>query len=192
MTDQQIIQALIARDNAITQDFFFTQCRPLFNSIISRVFDYEVDYDECINELYLYLLYNNGERLKQFQGRSSLFLWLKVTATRFWVKQRRRMIENTSHEPLYGWEEENNDSLAVAPSDFNGTASLDVENLLEIMPNKRYAHVLRQLLLNELSPEELAKEMHITVDNLYNIKRRALQQLMQVALSDIRHYGKHE
>jgi len=192
MTDFEIIQALIARDNKVTQDFFFTQCRPLFNSIISRVFDYEVDYDECINELYLYLLYNNGERLKQFQGRSSLFLWLKVTATHFWVKQRRRMIENTTHEPLYGWEEENNDSLAVAPSGSNAIASLDVENLLETMPNKRYVHVLRQLLLKELSPEELAKEMHITVDNLYNIKRRALQQLMQVALSDIRHYGKHK
>ena len=68
MTDFEIIQALIARDNKVTQDFFFTQCRPLFNSIIGRVFDYEVDYDECINELYLHLLYNNGERLKQFQG----------------------------------------------------------------------------------------------------------------------------
>ena len=190
MSDQQIIEALIARDNAITQEFFFERCRSLFYAIINKVFDYKVDYDEFVNELYIYLMENDATRLKQFEGRSSLYQWLKVTATHFWVKQRRRMIENTTHEPLYGWEEENNDSLAVAPSCSNAIASLDVENLLETMPNKRYAHVLRQLLLNELSPEELSAEMHITTDNLYNIKRRAMMQLMQVALNDIRAYGK--
>ena len=38
--------------------------------------------------------------------------------------------------------------------------------------------------------EELAAEMHITTDNLNNIKRRAMMQLMHVALNDIRNYGK--
>lgn len=190
MTDFEIIEALIARDNAVTQEFFFKRCRPLFSSIINRVFDYDVDYDECINELYLYLLHNNCERLKQFQGRSSLFLWLKVTATRFFIKKRRHLIENISREPLYCWEDE--EVSTSTATEVISTDSMDVENLMKAMPNKRYVYVLRQLLLNELSPEELAKEMNITVDNLYNIKRRALQQLMQVALSDIRHYGKHE
>ena len=188
MSDFEIVAALIARDNAVTQDFFFTQCRPLFTSIIHRVFDYDVDYDECINELYLYLLHDDGKRLRQFQGRSSLFLWLKVTATRFFIKKRRHMIENTSREPLYDWDDE--EATAGNTSYTISTDLMDVENLLNAMPNKRYACVLRQLLLNEISPDKLAREMNITVDNLYNIKRRALQQLMQVALSDIRHYGK--
>lgn len=190
MTDQEIIQALISRDNNVTQDFFFRQCRPLFTSIIHRVFDYEVDYDECINELYIYLLENEGTRLKQFEGRCTLFQWLKVTAARFFVRKRHRMIENVSREPLYdeGHEEET-DPAANPETDYS--AAMDVENLLNAMPNRRYACVLRQLLLNGLSPEQLAQEMSITIDNLYNIKRRALQQLMQVALSDIRRYGKH-
>ena len=98
------------------------------------------------------------------------------------------MIENTSREPLYDWDDE--EATAGNASYTISTDSMDVENLLNAMPNKRYACVLRQLLLNEISPDKLAREMNITVDNLYNIKRRALQQLMQVALSDIRHYGK--
>lgn len=53
MTDQQIIQGLIARDNAVTQEFFFERCRSLFYAIMQRVFSYEVDYDEFINELYM-------------------------------------------------------------------------------------------------------------------------------------------
>ena len=86
MTDQQIIEALIARDNAITQEFFFERCRQLFYAIIRKVFSYEVDYDEFVNELYVYLMENEAARLKQFEGRSSLYQWIKVTATRFFIK----------------------------------------------------------------------------------------------------------
>ena len=32
MTDQEIIQGLIARDNRVTEEFFFVCCRPLFLS----------------------------------------------------------------------------------------------------------------------------------------------------------------
>ena len=182
MTDQQIIEALIARDNAITQEFFFERCRPLFYAIIRNVFSYEVDYDEFVNELYVYLMENDAARLKQFEGRSSLYQWIKVTATRFFIKKRDLLIEDTSREtPL---EEE-------TIVERTATASLlDVQRLLEAMPNRRYAVVIQKLMIEEYTPEELAAEMHITIDNLYNIKRRAMMQLMQVALNDIRYYGK--
>ena len=182
MTDQQIIQGLIARDNAITQEFFFERCRPLFYSIIRKVLSYEVDYDEFVNELYLYLMENDAARLKQFEGRSSLYQWLKVTATRFFIKKRDQLIEDCSKEtPLE--EEAIMEKPAIA-------SLLDVQRLLDAMPNRRYAMVIRKLMIEEYSPEELATEMHITTDNLYNIKRRAMMQLMQVALNDIRYYGK--
>ena len=59
-----------------------------------------------------------------------------------------------------------------------------------MMPNKRYVYVIQQLVIEDREPEEMAKEMNVTVDNLYNIKRRAMAQLTQVALNDIREYGK--
>lgn len=55
MTDQKIIDALIDRDNKVTKEFFFENCRPLFLSIIRKVFDYPVDYDEFVNEFYVHL-----------------------------------------------------------------------------------------------------------------------------------------
>lgn len=182
MTDQQIIQGLIERDNAITQEFFFERCQPLFCSIIRKVFSYEVDYDEFVNELYVYLMENDAARLRQFEGRSSIYQWIKVTATRFFIKKRDLLIEDASKEtPL---EEE---TMMEKPA----TVSLmDVQRLLDAMPNKRYATVIQKLMIEEYTPEELAAEMHITTDNLYNIKRRAMMQLMQVALNDIRNYGK--
>ena len=45
------------------------------------------------------------------------------------------------------------------------------------MPNARYRKVIEVLDLQEVRPEYLAEEMKITVDNLYNIHRRALVQL---------------
>ena len=190
MTDHEIIEALIRRDNHVTQDFLFKQCRPLLNSIIRHVFDYEVDYDECVNELYLYLMANDGEKLRQFEGRSSLYTWLKVTATRFYIKKRHLMIDNASHEPLYQQiDDDESETPSHEASASTSMAKMDVERLLTSMPNQRYAGVIRQLVLEEQEPEQVAKEMNITVDNLYNIKRRAILQLTQVALRDIRAYG---
>lgn len=59
---------------------------------------------------------------------------------------------------------------------------MDVHNGLAKIPNPRYRMVIQQLDLCEVEPEELAKEMNITIANLYNIHRRALQQLKVVML----------
>lgn len=182
MTDFEIIEALIARDNEVTQEFFFECCRSLFYAIIHKVFDYEVDYDEFVNELYIHLMENDAARLKQFEGRSSLYQWLKVTATRFFIKKRDQLIEDQTNDTLYEEEDIKDNPMSAS--------LLDVQRLLDAMPNKRYVYVIRKLIIEEYTPEELASEMHITTDNLYNIKRRAMMQLMQVALNDIRAYGK--
>lgn len=68
MTDKQIIEALIARDESVTEQFFYGNCRPLFLSIIRNVFSYQVDYDEFVNEFYLYLMENDSYRLRQFEA----------------------------------------------------------------------------------------------------------------------------
>lgn len=56
------------------------------------------------------------------------------------------------------------------------------------MRNQRYALVIRLLILEDQTPEEVAKRLTVTVDNLYNIKRRAIQALTDVALKDKKQY----
>ena len=184
MTDQEIIQGLIARDNRVAKEFFFVKCRPLFCSIMQKVFDYEVDYDEFVNELYVYLMENNASKLRNFEYRSSVYQWLKVLAIRFFINKRGKMIDDTSQETPYdGY----NQTVDI---ENDMTSEGDVERLFNNMPNKRYAHVIRCLILEEWEPEQLAHEMNITTANLYNIKRRAMAQLTRVALKDIKEYGK--
>ena len=45
------------------------------------------------------------------------------------------------------------------------------------MQNIRYRYVIEMLDLKEMRPDLLAEQMNVTVDNLYNIHRRALLQL---------------
>ena len=54
---------------------------------------------------------------------------------------------------------------------------MDIHSALQKMPNARYRQVIEFLDLHDVQPEKLAKEMNVTVDNLYNIHRRAIVQL---------------
>lgn len=184
MTDQQIIQALIARDERVTQQFFFKDCRSLFMSIMRHVFSYEVDYDEFVNEFYLYLMENDAYRLKQFQGRSSIYQWMKVVAIRYFIAKRDGMIDMKPKSAL-------SDSVIQDESmDEEGAmeAKIDVERLFALMPNKRYVYVIRRLVLQEAEPKTVARELGTNVDNLYNIKKRAMAALTEVALKEIEKY----
>lgn len=184
MTDKEIIQGLIARDNRVTEEFFFVKCRPLFCSIIQKVFDYEVEYDEFVNELYVYLMANNASKLRNFEYRSTVYQWLKVLAIRFFINKRGRMIDDMSQETPY------DERQQTADTERDMTAEGDLERLFDNMPSKRYVYVIRRLILEDWEPEQLAQEMNITTANLYNIKRRAMAQLTRVALNDIKEYGK--
>ena len=184
MTEQEIIKALIARDNRITEEFFFVKCRPLFYSVMRSVFNYEVEYDEMVNELYSYLMEDDASKLRHFQYRSSIYIWLKVLAVRFFIKKRSLMIEDRAQETPY----EGQGSATESQSD--STAEYDMERLFEAMPTKRYVEVIRRLILEDCEPEVLAQEMNITTANLYNIKRRSITQLIRIALNDIKEYGK--
>lgn len=182
LSDKEIINGLIAHDNKITETFFFRKCRPLFISIINHVFSYEVDYDEFVNELYLYLMEDNASRLKGFQNRCSLYLWIKVLAIRYFVKKRNRMIDENRGETPYNEHISNADNVE--------SSKADLKRLLDTMPNQRYAYVIRKLIIEEMEPEFLAQEMNITTANLYNIKRRAMAQLTRAALKDVKEYGR--
>jgi len=183
MTDREIIKGLIAHDRRVTEDFFFIQCRPLFCSIISLVFSYDVDYDEFVNELYVYLMENDAQKLRDFEYRCSVYTWLKVLAIRYFIKKRDRMIDDNPERPLY-------EMPVQTPFTPGDDAEYDLERLFSGMTNERYVYVIRKLILDDCEPEQLATEMGVTTANLYNIKRRAIAQLTRIALNDINEYGK--
>lgn len=184
MTDREIVSFLIAREPKVTAQFFFKDCRPLLLSVIRRVFGTQiVDYDEVISEIYILLMENDAKKLRSFKFESTLYQWLKTIAIRhcLLLKNKATVIDNESKEPLIN-------SGREFSSTESSQARIDMETLLRQMKNQRYALVIRLLMIDDRTPEEVARQLCVTVDNLYNIKRRAIQALAEVALKDKKHY----
>lgn len=178
MTDQEIVQGLLERNNRITRRFFYVKARPLLLAVIRLVFPYQVDYDEVVAELYAYLMEDDAAKLRQFQFRSSLYQWLKVVATRFFIRRRENVIENTSRDVLYKQvrPEKGADSVADLSD------RMDVEQMLAMMENRRYADAIRNLVLRDADPAAYAAAIGVSVANLYNIKTRAMAAFTRIAL----------
>ncbi len=186
MTDKEIIEGLINRDNRVT-GYFLEKYKPLFLNAVALVFNYSVDENECINDFYLYLMSNNASKLRSFEGRSSFGTWLKKVVVRFFIalEKSKRVIEETSHESLF--EQSGTDDMANNLSIID--AKGDLERLFKLMNNQRYVMIIRMLVLDDREPEQIANLMGITVANLYNIKKRALAALVKVAIKERNRYG---
>ena len=101
------------------------------------MFSYRVEFDEFVNEFYLYLMEDDAYKLKQFQYRSSIYQWLKVVAIRYFVKKRDSMIENSSQETLLNNiadTESTNEEMRIV-------SEIDENRILRAIPNKRFAYV---------------------------------------------------
>ena len=176
MNDLLIRDSLIARDPQVTRQFFYQNCLPLLYKLISEIFSTHVDYDEMVNELYVYLMANDAQRLRSYNGSSSIYQWMKTVARRFFIdlKLHGRVIEEESKEPLYGKDEETTDSSKQE-------ARMDVAALLDQLSNERYRFVLKKVVLEGMDYDELAKITGLKKSNLYNIKKRALAELERIA-----------
>lgn len=183
MTDQEIVAGLLARDEKITREFFFVKCRPLMYSVINRFFPYEVNYDELINELYLNLMANDGQGLRTFSGKSSIYQWLKKVAYNYFSnkKKRENMIEDSSKEPDLSEPPVNAYTIDTGLPE---EAKLEIKMLLPHLQNERRRLVIQKIIIEGMSYEELAAMIGTSEDNLYNIKRRALMDLVAIVKSE--------
>ena len=173
-TDKEIVDGILRNDSTIIEQFFFRDCKPLFVYIIRSVFDGNQEINELVNELYLYLRHDDWYKVRQFDFRSKLITWISVVAIRFFQKKRAMMIDSDSIETLY---EQN---AFWHDADIDHDRRMDVRKAINQMPNERYRFVITELELKERDPEELAQAMNITIDNLYNIRRRARLQLKTI------------
>jgi hypothetical protein len=57
------------------------------------------------------------------------------------------------------------------------------------MTNRRFAYVLKRLVVEQEDPKIVAEELNVTVANLYNIKKRAIASLTTILLNENRSNG---
>lgn len=190
--EKRIIDGLLARDEKITKEFFYKKCRPMFHGIIHEVFRDSKDYDDLINEFYVFLLEKDGRRLKTFgnsnrplqascDGAFALIGWIRTTARRYFIHMfkleqeelRRRELpidENGEEKEVYHVDESVEDPWIKT----------DLDTLLS-MTNPKDREILLKYFIQDMDAEEISKELGISLPNLYNIKSRALKRLEKLA-----------
>lgn len=175
-SDKEIVEGILAGNHRITTYFFCIDCKGLFYYVYSQICNYRYEPNEITNEILLYLSEKNWHKLRMFDYRSKLITWLTIVTVRYYRKKMAGVIDMQSVDTLI-----HQRSHIGAPID-TLESYIDIHEGLSRMPNSRYRMVIEQLDLSEIEPEQLAKEMRITTANLYNIHRRALQQLKVVML----------
>ena len=70
ISDTEYIAGLKSGNNHITESFFYVLCNYLLNDIRFSLMNGNVDYDELVNELFLYLSKDNWHKLETFAGSS--------------------------------------------------------------------------------------------------------------------------
>lgn len=175
-SDKEIVDGILAGNHQIFTSFFCNDCKGLFYYIYSQITDYRYEPNEISNDIILYLSEKNWHKLRMFDFRSKLITWLTVVAVRYYRKKLAGVIDTQSMDTLIHQTYQSEAPIESLES------YMDIHSGLSRMSNSRYRMVIQQLDLYEVKPEELAKKMNITTANLYNIHRRALQQLKVVML----------
>ncbi len=188
--DLIIKQKLLNRDRIVTNEFYYKGCYPIFLSLWKR---YHTDCEspfELMNQIYVLML-SPGKRtgkcqLENFRGESTLRSWIKTVALFYCYKaygdqqitigfedggdrSDRKRVSNSGNGRVII-------SIGDMVSEEMDVYKEDMKRLIALMPNKRYAKVIRLFKIDGFSNDEVADELGVTLANLYNIHARAEEQ----------------
>jgi RNA polymerase sigma factor (sigma-70 family) len=179
-TDQQIVTAILNRDTFVTREFLYKKCYPLFKSIYNRYYTDCENWIELVNEIYILLLIpskKTGEsRLAQFKFDCTITNWLKIITENYchqiYAKKLDIIDKNFSDGDIL-WHIEQSLEL-----DIHSINVADIKKVIEKMPNKRYQKLIEYRYLDEMSNEETAARMSMTMPNYYNKHKLAKAQFI--------------
>lgn len=178
--DAEIIVGLKSSDPAI-RDFyvnrlFYKELKPLLYTIQYSLFKGTVDYNELVNDLYILLSRENWAALDSYRGdnQARLSSWISRVAWHYFMNSYRRLSRVLPDED--GVLESMKPYAVISDDDIR----MDIEKVLKLMPNRRYAEVLKLNLYYGYPAEDIAVLMNTTVSNVYNIKHRAVMQFISI------------
>ncbi len=186
MTDSELIQLMISNDKTVIEFVFFEKCKFLFNYIIKEIFSNQIEKDELINELYLFLRQDNWQKVRNFQGRSKFTTWLSVIAVRFFLKKKASLTESDTFYPIIP-------ELAATYPCRNTyeemISKMDLINAIHRLKSPRDRFVIFSMEIEGYGTDEVASQLNITKANLYNIRKRAFKRLSKL-LTDYSYVNK--
>lgn len=180
--DAQLVAELLAGNEGALHYVFYDHFKPLLKMNAYKAAGTKlVTYDDLVQELYLYLSSNNWEKLRKYNPERPFVNWFSVVSYRFFKDFSRSMIDSSDQIPISNM---NDHQTAFTSNGTIGTIMMDIKQAISKLKPPRDSQILEALLLRDEEPETVAKQHNVTVDNLYNIKRRAIAKLIKQHLVD--------
>lgn len=195
--DIVIAQSLLSKDKKTTTEFYYKGCYPIFQSLWRRFKTNCESPLELMHEIYLLILTPSKRtgkcQLENFRGESTLRSWIKTVALYYCYKVYDEFIlpgdDNKDDESSDRFGDENTTKIIMVNDDSIdidrvGAVEMDTTNLviedtirlISLMPNKRYAEIMRLFLIEQLSNDEVASALGMSKANLYNKHILAIKQ----------------
>lgn len=191
--DLQIAKSLIERDEMVTRRYYYEQCYPLFKSV------YDNYYTECkcckefMDEIYILVIAPNKSgkcQMENYRGESTLTSWLKTVCLyycyhRYELKKRMPVYEPIPQKSEKDSEKEDGGDIidrigGSIEIDFSNLNRQDALVILGLMPNKRYSSLIKLRYLEQMTNEETAESLGMTMENYYNKHKLAKEQYLQI------------
>ena len=180
--DAQLVAELLAGNEGALHYVFYDHFKPLLKMNAYKAAGTKlVTYDDLVQELYLYLSSNNWEKLRKYDPERPFVNWFSVVSYRFFKDFSRSMIDSSDQIPISNMNDHQTDFMSNGTI---GTIMMDIKQAISKLKPPRDSQILEALLLRDEEPEIVAKRHNVTVDNLYNIKRRAIAKLIKQHLID--------
>ena len=180
--DAQLVAELLAGNEGALHYVFYDHFNPLLKmNAYKAAGTKQVEYDDLVQELYLYLSDNDWEKLRKYNPERPFINWFSVVSYRFFKDFSCSMIDLSNQIPISNM---NDHQTAFMSNGTIGTIMMDIKQAISKLKPPRDSQIREALLLRDEEPETVAKRHNVTVDNLYNIKRRAMARLIKQHLVD--------
>ncbi|MDR0371736.1 MAG: DUF1492 domain-containing protein [Prevotellaceae bacterium] len=169
---RQAIEYLLCKKCIATIEFHL---RRFFN-------ENEMELNEAVSEVYLYLAEKNWHKLRQFTGRNGASLKTYIsTVVRNYFQNKAEKTWKEPQKQLINDNTENNIPDKTETFDFGESLNtkVKIEKTLERMSNIRYRTIL-QMLYEDKKPNEIAAKLGIGMPVYYNKFRLARKQFEEL------------
>ncbi len=194
INDQDIVRAILQRDERVTRDFFYRKCYPLFKSVYDN---YHTDCSSCmefISAIYIHIMTPGKDsklcKLEQFKFQSTLFTWLKTVCLFYCYKKYDRKKKFQTNHISEKFDDDGvrieffSESLSI---DNSSLENYDAEVILRLMPNRRYSQLIRLRYFQGHTNEETAELMGMNMNTYYNKHKMAKEQYLKTLRREENH-----
>lgn len=202
LKDQDLVSLIVDKGNEEAITFLlYCKCEYQIRSIVWSLFQGDYYLNDLINELFIHLKKNDWKVLRSFQGNSALTTWIYRVATNLFIEKRKELIDfsnKTVQLDMVSYNINRNDSFNDEFHAKDCTAEerlqlLELYDAISQLKNENYKLVLL-MELQGYSVEDIANELsktkngetakQVLVDNVYNIKSRALKKVAAILIKE--------